>query len=390
MTADIKMKGSRKHEEDFAALIGGSRVPGSGSQWHAKADAANQHFELFAFRGDCKCTQGQSIAVSRAMLKKLFEDAGAERPALPLRFYANERLDVTYDLVAITAADFGELLENARENAENKAELDALKERVAQAMLVHIPDHFTDEQMAEFAEQLQQALEKGGPLRVLEEAAGPDETFNAMSAALIAAQDRQAELEGQLTEQKERADDLGRQLREANAELMRRRGDDLERSQIAQMNQEHAEAGLVVQSDPGELERLRGQVEERDRHLLEAVQENDRIVGLLHDASQEVEILRAATPVPAPAPQPDAPSPVPDAIPQLPWMVVHQVKLPGERVALTGVWWDQNGHPHPTVVRSIRLQPDSPTTEQLFVNDRRVREGDLYIAGERRLRVGAL
>ena len=70
-------------------------------------------------------------------------------------------------------------------------------------------------------------------------------------------------------------------------------------------------------------------------------------------------------------------------------MVVQQVKLPGDKVALTGVWWDQQGHSHPTVVRSIRLEPDSPSTERLFVNDRRVREGDLYIGGTLRLRVGA-
>lgn len=378
---DIKIKGSRKHEEDFAGLIGGTRVPGSGSQWHNKGDAANQHFTPFAFRGDCKCTQGQSIAVSKAMLRKLLEDAGAERPALPLRFYRNERLDIEYDLVAILADDFGELLENARRTAELEgeiaplaadladyrdkvqpqlAEYEALKARVAQAMLVSVPDHFTDEQLADFAQQLTEAMASGQQVRWADpedSAPAPDATFAAMSDALIAAQDRQAELEGQLTEQRERADDLERQ----------------------------ASGAVPVQHEPGEAERLQGALDEVKNHLIQSHQENDRIMGLLHEAHQELETLRAAQAVP----QPDAPAQEAVDIPQVPWMVVQQVKLPGDRVAMTANWWDESWHPHPTVVRSIRLEPDGPATERLIVNDRRVREGDLYICGKLRLRVGA-
>lgn len=372
---DIKIKGSRKHEEDFAELIGGTRVPGSGSQWHNKGDAANQHFKLFAFRGDCKCTQGQSISVSRAMIKKLLDDAGGERPALPLRFYKNERLDIEYDFVAVLADDFGELLENARRAAELEgeiaplaaqladykdevrpqlAEYEALKARVAEAMIVNIPEHLTDEDVAEFHRQLTEAMESGLQVRWADpkdSAPVPDETFAAMSAALIAAQDRQAELEGQLTEQRERADDLERQ----------------------------ASGAVLVPHEPGELERLRLDLAEADRSLLESHQENGRLALALGAAEAKI----------AAAPQPEAPSQAPVDIPQLPWMVVHQVKIPGGRVAMTGTWWDEKGHSHPTAVRSIRLQPDGPTTEQLFVNDRRVREGDLYIDGARRVRVGA-
>jgi hypothetical protein len=106
-------------------------------------------------------------------------------------------------------------------------------------------------------------------------------------------------------------------------------------------------------------------------------------VGLLGDADAEIRILRNTVP-----PQPDVPAQLPVYIPQLPWMVVNQLKLPGDRVALTGTWWDQNGRDHPTVISSIRLEPDSASTERLFVNDRRVREGDLYIDGALRLRVG--
>ena len=385
---DVKIKGSRKHEEDFAELIGGTRVPGSGSQWHNKGDAANQHHELFAIRGDCKCTQGQSISVSRAMIRKLLEDAGGELPALPLRFYKNEHLDIEYDLVAVLSDDFGELLENARQNAaaqEALAEYEALKTRVAEAMIVNVPDHFTDEQVAEFHRQLTEAMESGQQVRWADpkdSAHVPDETFAAMSAALIAAQDRQAELEAKATEQKERTDDLARQLREANAELMRRRGDDLERSQMAQ---EQVGAGVVVQSDPGELERLRLELAQQDQHLLESHQENDRIVGLLHDASQKLEALRAAPP----APQPDASVPLPVDIPQLPWMVVSQLKLPGGQIRNTGVWWDANGRSHPVIISEVRTEPTGPHTQRLVVNNRVVREGDLVVSGQLKLRVGA-
>jgi hypothetical protein len=385
--ADIRHRMAERHEKDIAALfkpLGGYKSKGSGATVADKNDGRTDHFGRWPFSWDCKATQGQSISLSRGMLAKLAKDAGGDRPVLPLRIYLNDQLDIAPggDLVAFTYTD-------AQEIVEALVELDALKERVAQAMLVSVPDHFTDAQLAEFAEQAQVALTSGQPPVWRPPVAVtpvPDESFDAMSAALITAQDRAAGLDGQVTEQRERADDLARQLREAVAEIERRRGDDLERSQAAQMAQEHAEAGQLVQSDPGELERLRLALAERDQHLLEAARENDRIAGLLGDADAEIRILRDTGPA---VPQPEEPAQHPVSIPQLPWMVVHKVTLPGGRTALTGVWWDEQGHSHPTVVRSIRTEPDSTTTERLIVNDRRVREGDLYISGELRLRVGA-
>jgi hypothetical protein len=359
---DVKMKGSRKHEEDFAELIGGTRVRGSGSQWHAKADAANQHFTPFAFRGDCKCTQGQSISVSKAMIKKLLEDAGGERPALPLRFYANERLDVTYDLVAILADDFGELLENAREAAE-------LKARIAEAMIVNVPEHMTDDQVAEFHRQLTEIMASGELPAWADPAEAdrvPDETFTAMSAALIAAQDRAAELEGQVTGHRERADELARQLREAAIETQRRRGDDEAVERIS----------AAVVHDPGTAERLQAELAKRDEQLAQADEENRLLRATLDAMGEE----------PA-APQPETPAP--GLIPQLPWTVVQEIKLPGGRVRHTGDYWDAAGGRRPMMVTEIRLEPVGPHTERLMVNNRLIRAGDLYIDGQLRLRVGA-
>jgi hypothetical protein len=125
-------------------------------------------------------------------------------------------------------------------------------------------------------------------------------------------------------------------------------------------------------------------VEERDRHLLEAARENDRIIGLLHEAHQEMEVLRAGQAVPQPDEQPQ----LPVDIPQLPWTVVYQARLPGGQIRNTGVWWDANGHSHPVIISEVRVEPIGPRTERLVVNNRVVREGDLVVSGTLRLRVG--
>jgi hypothetical protein len=64
----------------------------------------------FAFAWDGKSTLGKSVGVSRVMWEKAKEQAGGERPALPLRFYDNERLDVGEDLIVLGLDDFAELL----------------------------------------------------------------------------------------------------------------------------------------------------------------------------------------------------------------------------------------------------------------------------------------
>lgn len=107
------------HEAFLAELNGGVQSKASGSQWTDPGDGRNNRMtEDFAFAWDGKSTCGETIAVSRAMIAKIREQAGGERPQLGLRFYATWRLDeVTEDWVAVPAADWAELLEAARRPA---------------------------------------------------------------------------------------------------------------------------------------------------------------------------------------------------------------------------------------------------------------------------------
>jgi hypothetical protein len=112
------------HELHTAELLGGYKTKGSGSSTD-KADGAHHHDDLFAFRWDGKSTKGKSITITLDMLDKLFEQAGGERPALPLRWYGNEALTkVLYDLIAIKDVDLSELLDEAGKADELRIELD--------------------------------------------------------------------------------------------------------------------------------------------------------------------------------------------------------------------------------------------------------------------------
>jgi hypothetical protein len=104
------------HEEYLAEVFGGRKTRGSGSQWQDQGDGHNNRLTTeFAFGWDGKSTLGKGITVDRAMLEKIREQAGGERPAIGLRFYGTEDLkQVDEDWVAITAADLAELLEAAR------------------------------------------------------------------------------------------------------------------------------------------------------------------------------------------------------------------------------------------------------------------------------------
>lgn len=125
------------HEQFLAKLNGGVKSKASGSQWTDQADGRNCRITTdFAFAWDGKSTCGQGISVTRDMLRKIREQAGGERPQIGLRFYETERLDaVAEEWIAVTAADFGELLEAARgpavvpapEIALSDAELDAFR-----------------------------------------------------------------------------------------------------------------------------------------------------------------------------------------------------------------------------------------------------------------------
>jgi len=116
MTADRKKMGDL-HEFFLAKLFGGRQSRGSGNQWRDQGDGRNNHLTTEpAYCWDGKSTRGESITVTRAMIAKICGQSGAERPAIGLRWYGNDRLDlVDADWVALPAEDVREMLEMARE-----------------------------------------------------------------------------------------------------------------------------------------------------------------------------------------------------------------------------------------------------------------------------------
>lgn len=107
-------KMSDRHEEDLVAILGGRMTKGSGNQWHDQMDGRTSHrHNAFAFAWDGKSTFGKSVGVSREMWAKAKEQATAERPMIPLRFYDDERLHVGLDLVVISLNDAAEIIEEA-------------------------------------------------------------------------------------------------------------------------------------------------------------------------------------------------------------------------------------------------------------------------------------
>lgn len=105
---------SDAHEEWLAALFGGRMNKGSGNQWHAPMDGRqSSRYQHYAFAWDGKATLSKSVSVSLDMWEKAREQAGAEMPLLPLRFYADERLRVTLDLVVVRAETFADVVRDA-------------------------------------------------------------------------------------------------------------------------------------------------------------------------------------------------------------------------------------------------------------------------------------
>jgi len=108
---------SDKHEKDLAELLGGRVTPGSGNGWANPMDVRQHRYDPFAFALDGKSTLAASMSVTREMWEKAQEQAGGERPGLPLRFYDTERLAVGLDLIVISLDDFAELLDAARKGS---------------------------------------------------------------------------------------------------------------------------------------------------------------------------------------------------------------------------------------------------------------------------------
>lgn len=107
-------KMSDAHETYLAALLGGRMTKGSGNQWHNPMDGRHSGMhQYYAFAWDGKATFSKSASVSLSMWDKAREQAAPEMPLIPLRFYANERLEVTLDLVVLKAETFADILEDA-------------------------------------------------------------------------------------------------------------------------------------------------------------------------------------------------------------------------------------------------------------------------------------
>ena len=106
---------SDRHERFLADTFGGQISPGSGNQFRRQMDVRDHPDTAHAMAWDGKATLGKSVGVTREMWKKAREQAHGEIPALALRWYGSERLDVALDLVVLSADDFAAILEDARQ-----------------------------------------------------------------------------------------------------------------------------------------------------------------------------------------------------------------------------------------------------------------------------------
>jgi hypothetical protein len=106
---------SDAHEKYLANLFGGERQRNSGAVWSRQMDVRNRTDEgAFSYAVDGKATFNASIGVTRDMWEKAVEQSHDLRTALALRWYDNWGLDVGLDLIVVSADDFAELLEAAR------------------------------------------------------------------------------------------------------------------------------------------------------------------------------------------------------------------------------------------------------------------------------------
>lgn len=104
---------SDRHEVDLVKVLGGRRTKASGSQFNDQMDG--RHDEgAWRFAWDGKSTFGASIGVSREMWSKAVEQSHGARPLLPLRFYADYRLNPALDLVVCDLHDLAELVAQVR------------------------------------------------------------------------------------------------------------------------------------------------------------------------------------------------------------------------------------------------------------------------------------
>lgn len=107
-------KMSDAHETWLSAILNGRMTKGSGNQWHNPMDGRHSGMhQHYAFAWDGKATFAKSASITLTMWEKAREQAAPEMPLIPLRFYANERLEVTLDLVALKTEVFADILADA-------------------------------------------------------------------------------------------------------------------------------------------------------------------------------------------------------------------------------------------------------------------------------------
>lgn len=106
---------SARQEDDLVSVLGGSRMPNSGAQFTGQMDGKQEYRSgHYVFSWDAKSTLGKSIGVSLAMWDKAKEQAHWAQPAIPLRFYGDERLTkVRADLIVVSLDTFASVLADA-------------------------------------------------------------------------------------------------------------------------------------------------------------------------------------------------------------------------------------------------------------------------------------
>jgi hypothetical protein len=108
---------SDAHEDFLADLIGGRRTPGSGNGFANQMDVRNDtRLEPYPFALDGKSTRSKSITITLEMWAKAIEQAHGCNPGFGLRWYHDDRLRSSTDLIVVRASDFGELLWEVRRN----------------------------------------------------------------------------------------------------------------------------------------------------------------------------------------------------------------------------------------------------------------------------------
>ena len=108
-------KMSDRHEQDLAEALDGQRTRNSGAVWSDQSDGHQIHSEgYWRFAWDGKATLGKSISITREMWAKLGEQCRGLNPAIPLRWYANQRLTaVDIDLIAVELETFAAMQTDA-------------------------------------------------------------------------------------------------------------------------------------------------------------------------------------------------------------------------------------------------------------------------------------